>query len=280
LAVPVEIMALGSYHCPVPEKLWEVEPLETMRKIYIVPNIVTTGNMFCGFYSVVASMQGDFQSAAWAIVAATVFDALDGRIARLAKATSQFGVEYDSLSDLISFGMGPAVLMYQWALQPFGRMGWMVAFLFLACGALRLARFNVTTSALPKGFFQGLPIPMGAGLLATFKIFSSELEWLSDPEFLSGIMLVFTMVCAFLMISTIPFPSFKEFNWRSRASFGILMTGVLSMILIAARPEFALFGILSSYVILGLLWNIWRVSRGIPLQSGVKHEAAQSGHPH
>jgi CDP-diacylglycerol--serine O-phosphatidyltransferase len=258
-----------------------------MRKIYIVPNIVTTGNMFCGFYSVIASIQGDLQTAAWAIVAATVFDALDGRIARLAKATSQFGVEYDSLSDLISFGMGPAVLVYQWALNPFGRLGWMIAFLFLACGALRLARFNVTTSSLPKGFFQGLPIPMGAGILATFKIFSNELGWPGDESNLARFVLGLTLVCAFLMISTIPFPSFKEFNWRSRASFGILMTGVISMILIAARPEFAIFGILGGYVVVGLLWNLWRVSRGIPLQKpqpapvtpmpGVEVNSAHSG---
>ena len=250
-----------------------------MRKIYIVPNIVTTGNMFCGFYSVVASMQGDLQTAAWAIIAATIFDTLDGRIARMAKATSQFGVEYDSLSDLISFGMGPAVLMYQWGLQTYGRMGWMIAFLFLACGALRLARFNVTTSSLPKGFFQGLPIPMAAGILATFKLFTAEVEWPTDGTILSIVIFALTLTCALLMVSTIPFPSFKELNWRSRASFGILMLGVVSMILIAARPEYALFGVLSLYVVAGLLWNLWRVVRGIPLQpaSGVQVSPEKDG---
>ncbi|HUP55894.1 MAG TPA: CDP-diacylglycerol--serine O-phosphatidyltransferase, partial [Bdellovibrionota bacterium] len=116
-----------------------------MRKIYIVPNIVTTANMFCGFYSIVASMKSDFSAAAWAIVAASIFDMLDGRIARLAKATSEFGVQYDSLSDLISFGVAPAILLFQWALLPFDRLGWLAAFLFTACGALRLARFNVNS---------------------------------------------------------------------------------------------------------------------------------------
>ena len=125
-----------------------------MRKIYIVPNIVTTGNMFCGFYSMIASIHGDYISAAWAILAAAVFDMLDGRIARLAKATSQFGVEYDSLSDLVSFGVAPAILLYQWTLQPFERLGWLAAFLYLACGALRLARFNVMTGAFPKNIFK------------------------------------------------------------------------------------------------------------------------------
>src|SRR3954451_22039878 len=109
-----------------------------MRKIYIVPNFVTTANMFCGFYSLIASIRSEFPQAAWAVIAAAIFDMLDGRIARLAKATSQFGVEYDSLSDLISFGMAPAILVYQWALEPFGRLGYLGAFLYLSCAALRL----------------------------------------------------------------------------------------------------------------------------------------------
>ena len=129
-----------------------------MRKVYLVPNFVTTANMLCGFYSIIASIHLEFSAAAWAIVAAGIFDMLAGRIARLAKATSQFGVEYDSLSDLISFGIAPAILLYQWALEPYDRLGWLAAFLFLACGALRLARFNVNSSSLPKNYFQGLPI--------------------------------------------------------------------------------------------------------------------------
>jgi len=136
----------------------------------------------------------------------------------------------------------------------------------LACGALRLARFNVTTSSLPKGFFQGLPIPMAAGVLATFRIFSTEVAWPTEEGVLAPLLAALTLTCSLLMVSTIPFPSFKEFNWRSRASFGILMLGVVSMVLVAARPEYALFGVLSTYVGCGLLWNLWRVSRGIPLQ--------------
>jgi CDP-diacylglycerol--serine O-phosphatidyltransferase len=230
-----------------------------MRKIYIVPNIVTTANMFCGFYSMVASVHRDFLAAAWAIVAAAVFDMLDGRVARLAKATSQFGVEYDSLSDLVSFGVAPAMLLYLWALEPFGRLGWLAAFLFLACGALRLARFNVNSAMLPKGYFQGLPIPMGAGMVATFIIFSGTMSWdLSDHI----VILILTFGLSSLMVSTIRFPSFKELNWRSRASFGYLMTGVLAMILIAVKPEITLFLLLSTYIALGLLWNLFRLMKG------------------
>lgn len=206
----------------------------------------------------IAAIHGQFVSAAWAIVAASVFDMLDGRIARLAKATSQFGVEYDSLSDLVSFGMAPGILLYQWALEPFDRLGWLAAFLFVACGALRLARFNVNSSALPKGFFQGLPIPMAAGMVATFIIFSNALNWHSAQE---PWVLVLTFGLASLMVSTIRFPSFKELNWRSRASFGYLLVGVLAMILIAVRPEITLFLLLTSYVCLSLLWNLNRLFR-------------------
>jgi len=245
-----------------------------MRKIYLLPNMITTANMACGFYSVIACLDGDFVQASWAIVFASIFDALDGRIARLAKATSQFGVEYDSLSDLASFGFAPAVLLYQWALHPYGRLGWLAAFLFMACGGLRLARFNVTTSSLPKGFFQGLPIPMAAGVVATFIIFNDTLGWVSpDSDLLLNIQsvgLFLSISLASLMVSTIPFPSFKELNWRSRASFGLLMIGVLSMILIAVSPEISLFALLALYILSSLVWNAFRLIRGVPLTGSMK----------
>lgn len=236
-----------------------------MRKIYIVPNFVTTANMACGFYSVIASFHGEFQMAAWAILAASIFDMLDGRIARLAKATSAFGVQYDSLSDLISFGMAPGVLLYLWALEPFGRLGALAAFLFTACGALRLARFNVNSGSLPKNFFQGLPIPMAAGTVATFIIFHHATGWPARGVEGTGLdarqmlTLGLTFGLASLMVSTLKFPSFKELNWRSRASFGALLVGVLAFILIAVRPEVTLFLILSTYVTLGLLYNAVRL---------------------
>src|ERR1035437_6238636 len=145
-----------------------------MRKIYIVPNFVTTLNLLCGFYSIILSIQRDFSRAAWAIVIASCFDLLDGRIARLAKATSSFGSEYDSMADLMSFGVAPAILMYQWCLAPLGDAGWGTGFLFVACGALRLARFNVRHDLVPKGQFQGLPIPTAAGVVATLVIFNTH----------------------------------------------------------------------------------------------------------
>lgn len=224
-----------------------------MKKVYIIPNFVTTANMAAGFYSVIASIQGQFVVASWAIIVAAVFDMLDGRIARMAKATSQFGVEYDSLSDVLSFGMAPAVLVYQYKLAPFGRLGWLAAFLFCACGALRLARFNVMASVAPKKYFQGLPIPIAAGVVATFVIFQHELVWPEEPKFP---LLILTFALSSLMVSTIPFPSFKELNWRSRASFGYLMVGVLAMILIAVRPEVTLFLMVGGYVLASLIYGL------------------------
>jgi CDP-diacylglycerol--serine O-phosphatidyltransferase len=243
-----------------------------MRKIYLVPNFVTTANMFSGFYSMVSAIHGDYVTAAWAIMAAAVFDMLDGRVARLAKATSEFGVQYDSLSDLVSFGVAPAILLYQWALEPFGRLGWAAAFLFAACGALRLARFNVLSGVLPKGYFQGLPIPMGAGMVATFIIFSQTLGWSMEETKIPVLVLTFGL--ASLMVSTIKFPSFKELNWRSRTSFGYLLVGVLAMILVAIKPEVTLFLVLSSYVGFSLLWNVYRVLSGKPVVATHKAHAA------
>jgi CDP-diacylglycerol--serine O-phosphatidyltransferase len=233
-----------------------------MRKIYIVPNLVTTGNMLCGFYSVVSAFHGEFLTAAWAMLAATVFDMMDGRIARLAKATSQFGVEYDSLSDLVSFGVAPALLLYLWALEPFGRFGWMVAFLFMVSGALRLARFNVSSAQAPKAFFQGLPIPIAAGSISTFVIFEDAIGskgWFEDRALL---VLIQSISLSLLMVSSIRFPSFKELNWRSRASFGYLMGIVLSTILIATKPEIWLFVLNFSYISMTLMWRGWRAVAG------------------
>lgn len=229
-----------------------------MKKIYLVPNLVTTANLFCGFYSLLATVRGDFLVAAWAIVAGSVFDLLDGRIARLAKATSQFGVEYDSLSDLLSFGVAPALLLYQWALAPWGRLGWIAAFLYLTCGALRLARFNVTASTAPKSYFQGLPIPMAAGMISSAIVFHQEVEWAVLEELKSFLALGLTFSLAALMISSVPFPSFKDLNWRSRASVGFLLLGVAAFIGIAIKPAWSLFLLGCAYLGLSLLWAVYR----------------------
>jgi CDP-diacylglycerol--serine O-phosphatidyltransferase len=229
-----------------------------MKKIYLVPNLVTTANLFCGFYSLLATLQGDFLVAAWAIVAGSVFDLLDGRIARLAKATSQFGVEYDSLSDLLSFGVAPALLVYQWALLPWARVGWLVAFLYLTCGALRLARFNASAGGSPKAYFQGLPIPMAAGLIASFVLFHQVTEWPVTEDLRQEVVFGLTLGLAGLMVSSVPFPSFKNLNWRSQASVGLFLLGMGVLVGVAWKPEWSLFLVGCAYLGLSLLWSVYQ----------------------
>jgi CDP-diacylglycerol--serine O-phosphatidyltransferase len=238
-----------------------------MRKIYIVPNLVTTANLFCGYSAITASIRQDYVTAAWFIIAAAIFDSLDGRIARMAKATSAFGVQYDSLSDLTSFGMAPAVLLYQWALEPYGRLGVLASFLYLACAALRLARFNVNTAVVSKAFFQGVASPVAAGAVATFVIFHAATGIPSDDAIFRRdlIALVMALGLASLMVSTVPFPSFKEVNWRARSSFGYLMIAVMTLILIAIRPEVTLFIVIAAYLLGSLAWNLYRALSGRPV---------------
>jgi CDP-diacylglycerol---serine O-phosphatidyltransferase len=238
-----------------------------MRKIYIIPNLVTTANLYCGFSSITAAINQDFQTSAWFIMAAAVFDALDGRVARMAKATSQFGVEYDSLSDLVSFGMAPGLLLYMWALEPFGRLGTLSAFLYCCCAALRLARFNVNTETVSKAFFQGVASPIAAGSIATFVIFNIASGFPGEDALIPREMIALIQALALgsLMVSSIPFPSFKELNWRARSSFGYLMIAVMVMVLIAVRPEITLFLVVTLYLVASLVWNAYRILSGRPM---------------
>lgn len=227
-----------------------------LKKIYILPNLFTTANMFCGFYAIVAAINQNYLTAAWSILIAMIFDSMDGRVARLTRATSAFGVEYDSLSDLVSFGMAPALVTYLWCLQPFGRLGWLAAFLYLACAALRLARFNVLVDTVPKRYFQGLPSPLAAATVATAVIFYHELGLqISKDRYMLGL----TLALGSLMISTIRFPSFKEFKFSRENSFGVLAVGILTLVLIAVRPEVTLFLVCGFYIVGGVLWDLHRI---------------------
>jgi CDP-diacylglycerol--serine O-phosphatidyltransferase len=232
-----------------------------MRRIYILPNLVTTGNLFCGFLSMISAHRGDFLQASYFIILGCICDLLDGRIARMAKATSEFGVEYDSLSDLTSFGIAPAFLMYLYALVDYGRLGWAIAFVYLACGAFRLARFNVTTENLPKAYFQGLPSPLSAALAATFIWFSHTIG-LEAGSLRSAITFVLTLSLGLLMVSSIPFLSFKEVNWRSRGSFGYLLFGLVGLVFLAIDHEITLFLALLIYLLFNLGWFVYFTLKG------------------
>jgi CDP-diacylglycerol--serine O-phosphatidyltransferase len=204
---------------------------------------LTTFGMFAGFYSIISSINGDFTIAAISIMIAMMWDTLDGRVARLTNTQSAFGAEYDSLADLVSFGLAPALLVYEWSLYELGRFGWLAAFVYLACAALRLARFNTQVGIADKRFFQGLPSPAAAGVIAsmiwlkiwTFASFDSEV--ISLGYYLgAGI----TILCGILMVSNVRYYSFKELDSK-KASFRFLLLIVLSLIILMYKPNIILF---------------------------------------
>ncbi len=222
--------------------------ISARKGIHILPSLFTTGNVFCGFYSFIAALNERYHLAAWAIVLAIIFDILDGRIARMTKTTSAFGMQYDSLADVISFGMAPAFLCYAWVLRPFGSVGWMAAFLYLLCAALRLARFNTTKSDIQGQCFIGLATPAAAAVLASIIIaFENLFGSRVYPEFMVAIV----YILAFLMVSNIKYPAFKKFEFRKRVSFTRFLLVVLVLYILATIPKIALFVISFGYTIFG-----------------------------
>ena len=222
--------------------------MKPRRGIYILPSLFTTGNVFCGFYAFIAVLNEKYYVAAWALVVAIIFDILDGRVARLTKTTSAFGVQYDSLADIISFGMAPAFLAYSWVLKPFGRLGWMAAFLYLLCGTLRLARFNVTKPDIRGQHFIGLPIPAAAAVIASIVIaFEDMFATRMNPIFMVAIV----YLLAFLMVSNIKYPALKRFEFKKRVSFTRFLFVILLLYVFATLPRIALFILSFTYVVVG-----------------------------
>ncbi len=219
------------------------------RGAYLLPNLITTGALFAGFFAIVSAMEGRFLTAAWAIFVALILDGLDGRVARMTQSTSSFGVQYDSLSDLVAFGVAPALLVYLWALKPFGRFGWVAAFLFVVCGALRLARFNVQTGTMDPRYFNGLPIPAAAMVVATSIGFYYQIgEWAPEKH---KYILVMIYLLSFLMVSNLKFFSFKKPELFTRHRFQSLVALVLLFVVIAAAPELMGFPIMLLYLASG-----------------------------
>ncbi len=228
--------------------------------IYILPNLVTTCNIFCGFFAMIYTLKQSYLYAAYAIVAAAIFDTLDGRLARLTRSTSKFGAEYDSLCDVVSFGVAPALLMFNWALQPFGRLGWMACFLFVACGAIRLARFNVQVNIVEKNYFQGLPIPMAAGIVASAVLAFHELELDAWGNIL---LLCMTILLAFVMVSNFRYRSFKDLDLKERMPFHYLIVGVSILFVVLLHPEVMLFILFLAYATLGAVFGIFKLGKNV-----------------
>jgi CDP-diacylglycerol--serine O-phosphatidyltransferase len=237
------------------------------RGIYLLPNALTTGCLFSGFYAIVAAIDGNFERAAIAVFAAMIFDTMDGRVARATSTESAFGKEYDSLADMVSFGLAPALVTYQWGVariaeygHVWGKIGWLAAFFYAVCAALRLARFN-TRSSQDKRYFEGLPSPSAAAVVASF-IWASG-EW-HEPG-LPGLVFAFSVVaCAgALMVSSFGFYSFKQFNLEGPVKFATILIVPLIFIAIALYPPTALLAIFGGYALHApLLWLLRRLRRG------------------
>lgn len=217
------------------------------KSIYILPNLFTSMNLFCGFYAITAAIQLQFVDAAIAIIIGGVFDFLDGKIARATHTTSQFGVEYDSLADLVTFGLAPALLIFLWALESTGRPGWSAVFLFTICGALRLARFNTGTSSGPD--FEGLPIPAAAAMTVSVVLLFSRLE--ISPEPFRLIILVFMFALSFCMVSSFRYKSCKKVSVFKSMTFNKLVWIILVLVAIATEPSILLFVVFLLYVMSG-----------------------------
>lgn len=225
-----------------------------MKKgIYLIPNLFTTGNLLCGFSSVIASINGHYVQAAVIILIAVVLDCLDGKVARLTNSSSAFGVEYDSLADLLSFGMAPGLLLYAWTLRLFGHFGWLAAFLFVICGALRLARFNVQAMSVQRSNFIGLPIPAAAGVIASAVLLMQQLYGDFDgidPERLVSIVLA-VYVLALLMVSSFKYRSFKQLRLRRVRPLPLCVGVGLACLMIGFMPALTLFLLFCVYALSG-----------------------------
>ena len=241
---------------------------ESLRRgVYLLPNLLTTGGLFAGFYGIVATMNGNYHLAAWFILVSAVFDALDGKVARLTGTTSKFGVEYDSLADLVAFGVAPGLLMYSWALTSFGKFGWLAAFLYVVCGALRLARFNVQASTVESKCFVGLPIPAAAGMVASCVLVFYQLGGSGTIKKLSVMLLIYVLAC--LMVSNFRYYSFKDPQLARRQPFSFLVIAIIFIIVVVAQPEIMLFLMATVYIASGPVAALIRRLR--PL-SGTKVE--------
>ncbi len=237
------------------EKKERIKKMNRMRKgIYILPNLITSGSLFCGFFALLRTLQEDFHTAAVFILASGLLDGMDGKIARYTNTTTRFGVEFDSLADVIAFCVAPGILVYAWALEPFGRMGVLAAFLFVVCGALRLARFNLQGSTVESRFFSGLPTPAAAGLIATGILVYYEAGDTGVDKHLN--VLIVTYLLAFLMVSTFKYYGFKDIELFRRKPFRWLVIAILLLIVIAYEPEYTLFGLFFAYFISGPILSL------------------------
>ena len=226
------------------------EPTDRRRGIYLLPNLFTTAALFAGFYAIVAATKNQFEVAALAIFVAMLLDGIDGRVARLTNTQSDFGAQYDSLADMVSFGLAPALVSYEWMLNGMGKLGWLAAFVYVACAALRLARFNTQVSTADKRYFQGLPSPSAAAIVAGL-VWVSEVYLPDGKPYLKWVAFLMTLSAGILMVSRVRYHSFKGINWRGRVGFMVLPAIVLALAFISYEPPAVLFTVFLVYTVSG-----------------------------
>ncbi len=249
----------------------EVLPRKRRKGIYILPNLFTLAALFGGFYSIVMAMNSRFDLAAMGVGAAMILDSLDGRVARMTNTQSAFGEQMDSLSDMVSFGAAPALIAYEWSLKGLGRWGWIAAFVYCACAALRLARFNVNTGVIDKRWFQGLPSPAAAALVAGFIWLMTEsgkrggealyLTW----NQISWLTFAFTLYAGLTMVTNAPFYSFKDIQVKKSVPFAVIVLIALGIAIINIDPPTVLFGVFVAYGLSGYVVYAWRKAKGHPV---------------
>ena len=246
-------------------ELGDVEAVVVRKRrkgIYILPNLVTLAALFGGFYSIVMAMNGRFDMAAIGVFCAMVLDSLDGRVARMTNTQSAFGEQMDSLSDMVSFGAAPALISYEWALRGLGRWGWIAAFVYCACAALRLARFNVNTAVVDKRYFQGLPSPAAAALVAGFILLMSELGVKGSA--VAWPMFALALYAGLTMVTNVPFYSFKDIGMKRSVPFAVIVLVALAIAAISIDPASVLFAVFVVYGFSGYVVYVWRKTKGQP----------------
>ncbi len=235
---------------------------------YILPNLMTTASLCAGFLGMVMVLRGEFENATIAILVSSAFDSLDGKVARLTRTTSEFGVQYDSLADVVAFGAAPAFLIYNWALADYGHLGLMAAFLFLACGALRLARFNVQHKGTFKRYFLGLPIPAAGCTLATLVLFAERLPETASSQILEPVALALTYGLSIFMVSNVRYPFLKEYGLFKAHPFGSMVTIILLFVLVASDPRLFGFPLFLGYCLFGVIHTLGVRSKKHPKLQG------------
>lgn len=236
-----------------------VRKVRMKKGIYLLPNLFTSASLFCGFYSMIASFKEHFVPASIAVLVSVIFDGLDGRVARMTNTTSKFGAEYDSLADVIAFGVAPALLAYSWSLSIYGKWGWIVAFLFVLCGALRLARYNIQIGMVESKVFNGLPIPAAASVIATTVIFFDYVG--AEGKFPNIFIMAFVIIISLLMVSSVKYYSFKDMSLLARKPFTIFFWSTILLVIIVAEPEIMFFVIILGYAISGPVWWVIKFDR-------------------